>query len=129
MSATIVFGVKIKTEKVFYTVTKYNENTGKPYNKKVHVGNVDFVVGSGQKFKLPEFWHEEHQDKLDYITDGFDFTIYGICIDYNTDNSEIPMVDWSEMKTKFKKNIEQTGWFTDSQIESLVNAAKPYIMV
>jgi len=114
---------------VFDTVTKYNENTGNPYDKKIHIGDEYFALGNGEKYKLPDYWFECSQGELTHITDGWNFNVFGISIGYYVDNSEIPMVDWSEMKTKFKKNIEQTGWFTDSQIESIVNAAKPYIMV
>ncbi len=131
MSATIVFGVKMKSTDLYDKVTKYDENTGKPYTKKVTVMTIDFVVCGGEKFKLPDYWTEDEKftkSNLEQTSDEYDFDIFGLKSNYFDDNCELPFYDHIKLKDMFRKECEKVGFFTESQIESIANSAKLYII-
>lgn len=69
-SATVMFGVPFVYAKTPRTVTRYNEMTGEPYERKVNESHRVLVLSGGTQISLPDpVLGENYEFEDDYINE------------------------------------------------------------
>lgn len=123
MDAVLFYGVSLEWKTKYTMVTKYNEDTGKPYQKRVADGSTRYIEGTDIEFE------EVSDDKYDELADMemfFGEYLFGISVArVDSHGDDLETVDIDDNNTLSRKLFEATqGRLTDKTVHGLAANAK-----
>ena len=129
--AAIVFGVPTDHRRVLKMVTKYDEDTGKPYQKQVCEHEQVFVLGPDEFVRVPDFSEYAHDWVRRKHFHGADSGTFGVmCSDsldpkYNQ-HEVIDFVKLAESGNRFRELCDRV--FPTVVAEKVKAAGKPMLV-